>query len=76
MRASKGETYWDDLFDRWNVQMVVVDKAKQEKLTSEVRGSAVWEVVYEDELGIVAVRKHSLNFGDDSAATKKKAEEQ
>jgi hypothetical protein len=67
MRASKGETYWDDLFNRWNVQTVVVDKSKQTKLTSEVRGSGAWQVVYEDELGIVAVRKNSISVGSGSA---------
>lgn len=76
MRASKGETYWDDLFDRWNVQTVVVDKAKQTKLTSEVRGSAIWQVVYEDEQEIIAVRKNSIHVGVGSAAPKKEAGQQ
>jgi len=56
MRVSKGETYWDDLLNRWNVQMVIVDKEEQKKLAGEVRGSADWRVVYEDGLGFVAVR--------------------
>ncbi len=67
MRASKGETYWDDLLDRWNVQMVVVDKDQQKKLTSEIRGSGLWQVVYEDSLGIVAVRKNAIRLGDGAA---------
>jgi hypothetical protein len=69
MRVSKGETYWDDLLDRWNVQMVVVDKAEQKKLTSEVRGSGVWQVVYEDSQGIVAVRKNAMIVGGGTATT-------
>jgi hypothetical protein len=68
MRASKGETYWDDLLDRWNVQMVVVDKDQQKKLTSEIRGSGLWQVVYEDSLGIVAQRKNSIIVGGGGAA--------
>ncbi len=64
MRLSKGETYWDDLLDRWNVQVVVVDKAEQKKLTSEVRGSPTWQVVYEDAQGIIAVRKGALIISD------------
>jgi len=76
MRASKGETYWDDLFNRWNVQTVVVDKSKQTKLTGEVRGSGAWQVVYEDELGIVAVRRNSISVGSGSAAPKKEAGKQ
>lgn len=56
MRVSKGETYWDNLLNRWNVQMVIVDKDQQKKLAGEVRGSGEWRVVYEDDLGFVAVR--------------------
>jgi len=59
MRVSKGETYWSDLLNRWNVQMVVVDKAQQKKLAGEVRGSGEWRVVYEDDLGFVAVRNYT-----------------
>jgi len=64
MRVSKGDTFWDDLLDRWNVQMVVVDKDQQKKLTSEIRGSGVWQVVYEDPLGMVAVRKNAITLSD------------
>lgn len=74
MRASKGETFWDDLFDRWNVQMLVVDKDQQKKLTSEVRGSATWQVVYEDALGIVAVRKNTVFVSDGASQASRKKE--
>jgi hypothetical protein len=75
MRASKGETYWDDLFDRWNVQTVVVDKEKQTKLLREVRKSQTWQVVYEDPQGIVAVRKNSVNLGGGKSAPDREAGE-
>jgi len=63
MRVSKGETYWDNLLDRWAVQAVVVDKEKQKKLASEVRGSAVWKVIYEDDLGFIATRRTASTSG-------------
>ena len=70
MRVSKGETYWNDLLDRWNVQVVVVDKAEQKKLTSEVRRSATWHVVYEDQQGIVAVRRNMIDISGRTAPEK------
>jgi hypothetical protein len=63
MRVSKGETYWDNLLDRWAVQAVVVDKEKQKRLASEVRGSAVWKVIYEDDLGFIATRRTASTSG-------------
>jgi hypothetical protein len=69
MQLSKGQAYWDDLLDRWNVQTVVVDKEQQKKLLSEVRGSGTWQVVYEDDQGIVAVRRNAIKLGSDKAAS-------
>jgi hypothetical protein len=69
MHLSKGETYWDDLLDRWNVQTVVMDKEQQTKLISEVRGSGTWQVVCEDDLGIVAVRRNAITLVSGKAAT-------
>lgn len=63
MRVSKGETYWEDLLNRWSVQAVVVDKEKQKKLASEVRGSAAWKVIYEDDLGFIAARRNASKSG-------------
>jgi polyhydroxyalkanoate synthesis regulator phasin len=57
MQVSKGRDYWDDLLKRWHVQAVVVDKLEQERLTRLVRGHGGWEVVYEDEMGIVVIPK-------------------
>lgn len=69
MHASKGETYWEDLFNRWNVQTVVADKERQKKLVSEVRGSGTWNVVFEDDLGIVAVRRNAVTISGDRTAS-------
>jgi hypothetical protein len=42
---------------------VVVDKEKQKRLASEVRGSAVWKVIYEDDLGFIATRRTASTSG-------------
>jgi hypothetical protein len=59
MQVCQGRDYWNDLLKRWHVQAVVVDKAEQEKLTRLVRGHSGWEIVYEDEQGIVAIPKEA-----------------
>jgi hypothetical protein len=54
MQVSKGRDFWDAILERWRVDTIVVDKQEQDKLADLVRGSGIWEIVYEDELGFVA----------------------
>jgi polyhydroxyalkanoate synthesis regulator phasin len=61
MQVSQGREFWDDLLDRWNVDTVIADKKDQERLTRELRGSDVWQLVYEDDFGIIAKRRSRLN---------------
>jgi hypothetical protein len=60
MQVSKGRDFWDNILERWRVDTMVVDKAEQKKLAELVRGSGVWEIVYEDELGIIARHREDI----------------
>lgn len=56
MYVAQGGSSWDRRLDKYNVRMFIVDKHLQEPLVRMVRGQPNWEIVYEDDMGVVLRR--------------------
>jgi hypothetical protein len=47
------------MMDRYRINTIVTDKERQRSLSDTLRGLTDWDVVFEDEIGLVAVRSRS-----------------
>ncbi|MCA9067948.1 MAG: hypothetical protein KDA84_03445, partial [Planctomycetaceae bacterium] len=47
---------WESRLVKYRINTIVIHKEKQAPLHRAIRGSLEWKTVYEDELGLVAVR--------------------
>jgi hypothetical protein len=55
--VARGESGWDATLDRYRIRTLVVHKELQGQLTRGVRRSPDWQIIYEDEDGLVAERR-------------------
>jgi hypothetical protein len=53
LRISEGKPGWQRVLDRYNVRMLVLDKVAQLDLTTAMKQTTGWSLVYEDERAIV-----------------------
>lgn len=56
-RILGGEHNWQKSADRYAVSRLVVDKSRQSRLIAELRRSTDWNVTFEDNQALIAVRK-------------------
>jgi hypothetical protein len=54
---------WEKPLDNYRVTSLVVDKVRQYNLAEAVRGSAAWDVVFEDDKALVAQRVPAVKSG-------------
>ena len=57
MRFSTGQPGVEPRLERYRATTVVVHEARQEALAVQLRRSTDWRIVYQDDLGFVAVRR-------------------
>jgi hypothetical protein len=55
--VSAGRQGWQSILDRWNVRAVVVSPGQQEALIPLIRRDASWRVVFEDDDGLIFLRR-------------------
>ena len=56
LKFATAEAGWKRILDRYRINTIVVCKELQPSLEEEVRTISGWRVVFEDEVGLVAVR--------------------
>ncbi len=56
LQVARGQAGWEQTLDRYHVNTLVVHKDLQAPMVRQLRRTAQWKVVYEDQLGIVAQR--------------------
>lgn len=72
LRVYSAQPGWDQALDRYAVDTVLVDKARQSQLAAVLRAHAAWQLAYEDDQAIV-FRRHkprsaAPTWGDVTAA--------
>ncbi|MEZ6111240.1 MAG: hypothetical protein R3C99_09530 [Pirellulaceae bacterium] len=67
--VSAGVSGWTNALDRYNTKAMIVDKDKQATLARSARRSSAWEIVHEDEMALVLVRREpTVATASESAA--------
>lgn len=56
LQLARAETPIDDLLDRYRINTIIVHKELQALLNRRIRRMSGWNIVYEDDLGLVARR--------------------
>lgn len=59
MAISAGEAGLEHRLSKYRINTIVVHKAMQSELFRVIRQSLGWKIVYEDDLGLIAVRRHA-----------------
>lgn len=73
LRAATAAAGWEEVLERYRVEAIVADKELQTKLAQGVRRLPNWHVTYEDDLGVVAVRRRDGPGADAAAKQPKRA---
>ena len=60
LKISRGDFRLESLLDKYRINTIIIHKELQQDLHRVLRGHLGWKTVYEDDLGLVAVRKRSL----------------
>jgi hypothetical protein len=56
VQVSFGQEGWQDILDRWDVQIVAAEVGEQRDLIPRIQADPGWRQVYEDEQGYVFIR--------------------
>ena len=62
MQVIKQVDDWQELFDRYSVNTIVLDKWQHEKLTKGLRREEGWKVGYEDSISVVFHRRKPITI--------------
>ena len=55
-RVSAAADGWQDVLDRWDIDVVVASRYQQGGLIPAIRSDAGWQLLHEDRQGLVFVR--------------------
>ncbi len=66
LAISGGQSHMHSLLAKYRINTIIVHKELQSDLHRVIRQSLAWKIVYEDDLGLVAVRQRTLNADEES----------
>ena len=62
MQVIKQVDEWQELFDRYSVNTIILDKLQREKLIKSLRREEGWKVGYEDSISVVFHRRKPITI--------------